>query len=208
MMSEALLDVDFQKMRPMVLKCAQRLESASIAHIVTKSGTDLQISLKGKKSIYNDCIADKPGTWASAPGIEAAIAPVEGSTTGILVLDGVLIPGDVVEDEVKVEFDKGKIKSISGGVQADDFRKLLAGYNDPNVYYAVELGIGLNPKSKLGRNMIESESVYGTIHIGLGEGRTFGSKITANAHTDLVLANPDLKLDGKLIVSNRELYLD
>lgn len=205
MMSEALLDVDFKKMRPIVSKCAKKLTDATTVHITTESGTDLRISLKGKKSIHNDCIVDKPGTWASAPGMEAAIAPVEDSTTGILVLDGVLIPGGVVEDKVKVEFDKGKIKSISGGVQADEFRKLLVGYNDPNVYYAVELGVGLNPKSKLGRNMIESESVYGTIHIGLGEGRTFGSKITANAHLDLVLAFPQLELDGEIVISDRKL---
>jgi leucyl aminopeptidase (aminopeptidase T) len=37
----------------------------------------------------------------------------------------------------------------------------------------VELGFGLNPKSKMGRGLMsEDESQFGTVHFGLGEGRT------------------------------------
>ena len=48
----------------------------------------------------------------------------------------------------------------------------------------------------------------GTLHIGLGEGRTFGSKISAKAHVDFVLDRPTLELDGKIIVSDRKLLLE
>jgi leucyl aminopeptidase (aminopeptidase T) len=206
MVSEAL-DVDFQALRPKVLKAAQLLGNAKTARLTSDNGTDILMSLDGKKSTYNDCIADRPGVWAAPPGAEATIAPVEDSTNGVLVLGGVLIPGGVAEQDVRIEFKDGRIISVSGGAQAKAFEDLLASYNDENVYYAVELGIGLNPKSVLGRNMIESESAYGTVHIGLGEGKTFGSKISASAHLDVVLENPTLELDGKTIVSKRELSL-
>lgn len=206
-MLSSALDVNFQEMRPTVLKMADLLDIADSARITSASGTDLSMSLKGKSKRFNDCIADKPGVWAAPPGLEATIAPVEDSTNGVVVLDGVLIPGGTVEGEVRIEFKDGKIISITGGRQAEEFSKILAGYNDPNVFYAVELGIGLNPNSVLGRNMIESESCYGTVHIGLGEGKTFGSTISASAHLDIVLSNPELELDGKCVVKRREIML-
>jgi len=206
-MLSSALDVNFQEMRPTVLAMANLLENADSARITSESGTCLNMSLKGKSKRFNDCIADKPGVWAAPPGLEATIAPVENSTNGVVVLDGVLIPGGTVEGEVHIEFKDGKIVSITGGRQAEEFSKLLAGYNDPNVFYAVELGIGLNPNSVLGRNMMESESCFGTVHIGIGEGKTFGSTISASAHCDIVLSNPELELDGKCVVKRREIML-
>jgi leucyl aminopeptidase (aminopeptidase T) len=207
-MTSSALDVDFQQLRSVVWKAADLLDAAESARITSASGTDLRMSLAGKRKRFNDCIADKPGVWAAPPGLEATIAPVEDSTNGTVVLDGVLIPGGVVEGEVRIEFKDGKIWSIAGNKQADEFSRLLVSYNDPNVYYAVELGIGLNPNSQLGRNMIESESAYGTVHIGLGEGKTFGSTISASAHLDIVMATPELELDGKKVVSARKLFLE
>lgn len=202
------LDADFHSIRSTVLKAAKLFDNAESAHITSSKGTDLTISLKGKRSIYATGVADEPGSWAAPPAIEAAIAPVEDSTTGVLIVDGVLIPGGLVQSEVRIEFSQGKIKNISGGFQADEFRQLLARYDDPNIYYAVELGLGLNPKSKMGKNYLEDETTYGTVHIGLGEGRTFGSTISASAHIDVVLDRPTLELDGKVIVSDRNLLFE
>jgi aminopeptidase len=202
------LNADFQRLRPMVVRVAQSLGEANEAHIVSTKGTDLRMSFVGKKSIYASGIADQPGSWAAPPAMEATIAPVEDSTTGVLMVDGVLLPGGLVQSEVKIEFSEGKIVSISGGWQAEAFRETVASYNDPNVYYASEFGIGLNPESRMGRNYLEDETTYGTLHIGLGEGRTFGSKITAKAHLDLVLDRPTLELDGKVFVSDRKIFLE
>jgi leucyl aminopeptidase (aminopeptidase T) len=201
------LDADFRAVRPTVLKFAKLLEEAEDVHITSSTGTDLRLSIKGKKSCAFTGIADQPGTWAAPPAIEAATAPVEDSTTGMLVVDGFLMPGGAVNSEVRIEFDQGKITSISGGAQAAEFRQLLAGYNDPNVYYAAELGFGLNPKAKFGRNYLEDETTYGTAHIGLGEGRTFGSKISACAHMDLVLDRPKVQIDGKVVLIDRQVTL-
>jgi leucyl aminopeptidase (aminopeptidase T) len=202
------LDADFQAIRPTVLKLAKLLEEAESVHVTSAAGTDLRLSIKGKKSCAFTGIADQPGTWAAPPAIEAATAPVEDSTTGILVVDGFLMPGGAVTSEVRIEFNKGKAVSITGGAQATEFRQLLAGYNDPNVYYAVELGFGLNTKAKFGRNYLEDETTYGTAHIGLGEGRTFGSTISACAHMDLVLDRPTVEIDGKVVLSDRQVRLD
>ncbi len=201
------LDADFRAIRPTVMSLAKVLEQAEDAHITSAVGTDLHLSIKGKKGLSFTGIADKPGTWAAPPAIEATIAPVEDSTTGTLVVDGYLMPGGSVNSEVRIEFEKGKIVSISGKSQATEFRQLLSNYNDPNVYFAVELGFGLNPKARFGRNYLEDETTYGTAHIGLGEGRTFGSTISACAHMDLVLDRPTVEIDGKVVLSDRQVKL-
>lgn len=207
MLSDAL-NVDFKKLKQKVLACGNLLDIAKKAHITSESGTDLYINLEGKNSISKYGIADEPGMWAAPPGIEAAIAPVEYSTNGLVVLDGVLIPGGVVTDKIEIEFKNGKISQVIGGLQASEFSNLLASYNDPNVYQAVELGIGLNPKAKFGKNLIENEVVYGTVHIGIGEGASFGSNISACAHLDIVIKNPQLELDGKIILSDKKLKIE
>jgi leucyl aminopeptidase (aminopeptidase T) len=201
------LDADFRAVRPGVLKFSRLLEESNAVHITSSTGTDLHISIAGKKGFAFTGIADEPGTWAAPPAIEATTAPVEDSTTGILVVDGFLMPGGAVHSEVRMVFDHGRITSITGGAQADEFRKLLEGYKDPNVYFAVELGFGMNPKAEFGRNYLEDETTYGTAHIGLGEGRTFGSKMTACAHMDLVLDRPTVTIDGKVVLRDRKVSL-
>ena len=201
------LDADFDAARKVVLQVSKLLDQSETVRITSSLGTDFTANIKGRKSVNATGIADTPGSWAAPPAIETAIGPMEGTASGTVFVDGVLIPGGIVRDEVRVHFKEGKIVEISGGKQAQDFEKALKGYNDPNVFYAVEIGIGLNPKAELGRNYLEDETTYGTLHLGLGEGRTYGSSISASAHLDLVLDRATLSLDGKEVVKNRELTL-
>jgi leucyl aminopeptidase (aminopeptidase T) len=200
------LMADFQGIKPNVLKVAALLDHANTASIHSSNGTDLRIEIANRRGFAFTGIADQPGTWAAPPAIEATISPVEETTEGILVVDGCLMPGGMVNSEVRIEFSKGIAQNISGGYQAEELKRVLASYKDPNVYQTVELGIGMNPQNIFGRSYLENETTYGTVHIGLGEGRTFGSKISASAHIDLVLDRPTLEIDGKTIVSDREIY--
>jgi leucyl aminopeptidase (aminopeptidase T) len=201
------IEADFKAIRTEVVKAANLLDKGETARITSSLGSDFTASIKGKKSVIATGVADSPGTWGAPPAVEAAIAPEEGTASGILHVDGVLIPGGLVKDDVVVEFEKGKIVKISGGKQAHDFEQALQGYKDPNVFCAVELGIGFNPKAELGRNYLEDETTYGTLHLGLGEGRTFGSTISACAHLDLVFDRATLSIDGKEVVKNRVITL-
>ena len=201
------LEADFKKVRATVEKVSKILDQGERARVTSSLGTDFTVDIKGKKSVPVTGVADIPGSWAAPPAVETAVGPIEGTASGVVYVDGVLIPGGLVHGEVVIEFEKGRISKISGGRQAQDFEKALKDFNDPNVYYAVELGIGLNPKSALGRNYLEDETTYGTIHIGIGEGRTYGCAISACAHLDMVLSVADLSVDGKTVVSNRQVIV-
>ena len=64
----------------------------------------------------------------------------------------------------------------------------LESYDDPNIYCAVEMGMGMNPNARVGASSsLEDEAELGTMHIGIGNGITFGSSIRAKGHCDLVM---------------------
>lgn len=202
--SEGLL-IDFRQNAPVVERVAAALTEAKTVRVRSSSGTDVVFSIEGRRARGETGVCDRPGLSASPPCVEANVAPVEDSAEGVVVVDGATVPGGLVDEPIVVRIEKGTIVSISGGRSADELKTLLKGYDDPNMFRVAELGIGLNPLARMGRGILtEDEGQYGTVHLGLGEGRTFGSSIRATAHVDLVLRDPVLELDGRVIVENGE----
>jgi hypothetical protein len=47
------------------------------------------------------------------------------------------------------------------------------------------------------------EREFGTLHLGIGNGITFGSTIRAVGHIDLVVRHPIVEVDGKGVLKDR-----
>jgi leucyl aminopeptidase (aminopeptidase T) len=76
------------------------------------------------------------------------------------------------------------------------------------MYCHVELGIGLNPNARIGRGIeLEDEGEFGTLHLGIGNGITFGSSIRAVGHIDLVIRHPIVQVDDTIALKNREVLV-
>lgn len=204
-LSSSALKVDFLKLTPIVRRMSEKLTAAASVHIKSSSGTDLVMDVSGRIATFQSGTALEPGQWSPPPCVEATVSPREGSTNGIAVIDGALIPGGAVKQPVRMKFVDGGIVSVEGGDDAAKFSEYLESFKCPSIKQVVELGMALNPGARIGGSMLEAEGAYGTVHLGLGEGRTFGSSITAPAHLDIVMKAPDLYLDGALVLSNREL---
>ena len=205
MFEDGSLEADVNMIVPLGLWIADQITHSNEVRVTSSLGTNLSLSVAGRTGGGSFGIADKPGGFTVTPCLEATVGPVEWSAEGIVIVDGVVVPGGLVREPFEVTIQKGTVTHISGGVEAEQLRNLLAGYGDPNVYHVVELGIGLNPRAEIGRDISsEDEGVYGTIHFGLGEGRSFGSSITASTHTDLVLLEGRVTLDGKVLLDNRK----
>lgn len=199
------LEVDYKSTAKVIEKMADLLTQANMAHVTSSDGADLWVEIGGRKSVAQTGIVDAPGKISAPPSIECAIAPLEEKTHGVWVVDGPIVPGGMVTEPVRVYFEKGRITKFEGGPSARRLQELLEGYHDPNMYCPVELGIGLNPKVKCGRGIeLEDEAEFGTMHIGLGSGITFGSSIRAVAHIDMVMMNPVLELDGRVVLRDRK----
>ncbi|SFE55779.1 aminopeptidase [Alteribacillus iranensis] len=203
------LDIDYLEQKKKIDKLSKILEEGSEIRIRSALGSDIKMDIRGRHAVPQTGICHEPGSISPPPCIESAVAPVEGSTEGVMYVDGAIVPGRPCEEPVKLTFEEGKIVSIEGGQDAKMLEELLASYDHPNVYHAVEMGMGMNPKAKIGRGgQTEDEAEFGTMHIGIGNGITFGSSIRAPGHCDLVMRDPMIEVDGKLLMKDREIFLD
>jgi leucyl aminopeptidase (aminopeptidase T) len=202
------LRADFIALRPQVEWVADILTNGKQVRITTSQGTDLRLSVQGREGRALTGFANTKDISA-AHCIESSIAPVEGSVEGVLVVDG-SIPGiGLIDTPVIVKFKEGKAVSITGGKEAERFRKVLEERNDEegNIYFAGEFGIGMNPECELENSMLSDEGVFGTIHVALGTNAYIGGVIKAKGHYDMVVKDAEVEIDGKVILRNNELYL-
>jgi leucyl aminopeptidase (aminopeptidase T) len=206
MFADGSLEVDFLRLQPLVQAVGRQLSSSRQARVLSGGGAVLTLPLAGRASVDATGVCREPRTLGVPPNVETAVSPLEGATSGILNVDGVVAPGGPVSKPITVRFVDGRIAEIAGGADAAKLQALLDGYDDPNVFVPVELGIGMNPKARMGRGSVaEDEGEFGSVHIGLGNGATFGSSISAKAHIDLVLKAPRVELDGKVLLDNKVL---
>lgn len=203
------LEVDIGKIAETVVKVGQLLKKARTAEITSANGTAIDFELAGRGSVDQTGLCHIPGTWGVLPTIETAVGPLEGSAEGTWVVDGVVPQAGIflIEEPIKITFSEGRVTKIEGGKEATTLRSFLESFDDPRVYSLVEMGIGLNPKAKMWRSYLEAEAEYGTMHLGIGAGTSFGISHEAPTHCDLVIRNPILKLDGKTVLKDRTLLI-
>jgi leucyl aminopeptidase (aminopeptidase T) len=200
------IEADFKAQRPVCIKLAKLLMKADKLHLTNPAGTDLSMSIKGRRGNALTGVVDEPRIFSTIPTIEANVSPIEGSTEGKIVVDASIPYLDIglLREPVNILVKKGYIKEIWGGYQADILKKNLEEKEDPNVYNIAEVGIGLNPKSEMTGVMLDDEGVLGSAHIGIGTNITLGGTIKAAIHYDLVLWRPTIRLEDETVIENGE----
>jgi len=201
----------FDLTREQLLKVREQTEAivalltkAESARLITRAGTDLSMSLDGRTAVGLVPFAAK-GTFCGVPGYaEAACAPVEDSVEGVAVIDGTTLGTEdfeaVVQEPYELKFEKGRIKSISGGRDAARLEGLLAGMEEGARTFA-ELGVNSNfmaPKKLRGSRL--DMAVGGHAHLGLGRNDHIGGKSKGENHLDLMMTRVTLILDGKTVL--------
>ena len=198
---------DFAALRPKIDALAGALDRAKTARVWSADGTDISMSVEGRRGRSLNGFVNTIDI-SSGYCLEASLAPVEGTAEGIIVVNA-SIPGvGLIEKEpVRIRFEKGMAVSIEGGPEAVRFRKLLASFDDPNVYNLGELGVGMNPECALDGTMLSDESVWGGFQLALGTSAP-GGNCRAAAHYDTVLTGAVLELDGVRVFDGDELLIE
>ena len=210
MLAKGGIEADFLKNEKVVRGVAEILGRGKKAEVTTPRGTKITMDISGRRGFCEPGFAHKPGSVAGPPDVEANVGPVEGTTEGILIVDGSIpYPGlGVISDPIRLTVQGGNITKIQGGDQADIMRRSLESLNDPGIYNIAELGIGLNPCSVVSGSMMEDEGAYGTCHIGIGDNTSFDGTVKATSHIDLVMHKPTIVIDGDTIQKDGELTVD
>ncbi|MEA1997033.1 MAG: aminopeptidase [Gemmatimonadota bacterium] len=177
---------------------AARLEGAVMLRVCTRQGTELELSIEGRK-IYTDTgFYREPGRFGNLPAGEVCAAPVPGTAHGRLVVDvafAALGTGMPVEGLV-IEIEKGSMVRVTGP-GSERVERLLARAPDR---VAGEFGIGTNRLATLCPVPLEAEKAVGTVHIGFGDNISFGGENRdATGHWDAVMRCERIEVDGRTL---------
>lgn len=198
------LSADAEKVIDLSLKVKGILKDASEVRVVTEKGTDLYMPMKGRNVIESTGVLRNKGESGNLPSGEVYLAPLENLSHGKLVIDGSVAGIGMLEAPITIEVKDGFAEKIEGGNEA----KILVGMLDKvgrDARAVAEFGVGTNYKAQLCGEILEDEKVYGTIHVAFGNNVSMGGSINVKSHIDGLVIEPDVYVDGKLVMQKGRL---
>ena len=159
---------------------------------IESPGTDLRLSLEGRRAEIDD-------GHANVPGGEVFCCPVEESVEGEVLLESPA--GDVTG--IRLRFERGVV--VEASATSGEAHLLEALDTDPGARRLGELGFGCNdgiPRPT--RNVLFDEKIAGTIHVALGAGfPSLGGRNVSDLHWDLLR---DMRDGGRVTIDGRLAY--
>ncbi len=199
-----------KQLRERVEVGAELLAKAKTMRITSKHGTDVVYKIGAYPTMSEYGYTDQPGRWDHWP---AAFVFTGGADDGV---DGtiVLAPGDVllpfntyVREPVTYAIEKGFIRSIRGGLDAELIKSYMATFNDPRGFGMSHVGWGLDHRANWhgltqfpGGMGMELRSFYGNVMFSTGPNNELGGPNNTACHLDIPMRNCSLFLDDEPMV--------
>ncbi|MFH0733755.1 MAG: aminopeptidase [bacterium] len=201
------LSADYKKISDLTMKLKKMLEDTEIIHVTAKNGTDIKLEVKGRTAYASNGLFHKKGQSGNLPTGEAFLAPLEGKSNGVFVVDGSMAGiGMITDKDLRIVVEDGFATEITGGKEAKELLQILSKYGK-NARNIAEFGIGTNDKAKLSGLLLEDEKVLGTIHIALGDNKSMGGSVHIPLHLDGVVKKPTVYFDDKMIMKEGKLLV-
>jgi leucyl aminopeptidase (aminopeptidase T) len=195
------LDVDFERLRADAERVGRAWGSAREFRLTSRGGTDLRGSVEDRPGRVLHGMAREPGAYMAPPDIESGTAPVEGTASGTVVIDGDLLfmgPGPLAS-AVALRIEDGRMVGIEGPERAR-LTSMLERCADERMTNLAEVSVAFNPAGTICSVPMETESARGTAHIALGNSIAYGGEVNAVAHLDCVMRDATLELDGRAVM--------
>jgi leucyl aminopeptidase (aminopeptidase T) len=204
MMVKTIGRVDYPKMIALGETLKRLLEAADEVRVTSPAGTDLVAHNRGRKVRHSGRLADTKG-YPIMLGGQVSWCPREETITGRLVFDGALWPPaeiGLLRNPVALTLKEGVVIKIEGGIEAQILERWMRSYNDEKMFWLAHYSLGFNPGvTRCTGRIVEDERVFGGIEFGIGtQGAQLMAKAwSAAAHTDGIVLNPSIFLDGAAI---------
>lgn len=195
------LRADFQRLGKKAEEMANRFTNSKKIKIITRSGTNIDLDTSGRVGNFAPGYVNNDILLGSPPDIEANIAPNEGKSNGVIVIDGSVTTSEIglLHDPIVLSIENGRISHIKGDERHVDFLNELFYKFGTKSRILAELGIGFNNRAKLCGNMLVDEGCYGTIHFGFGSNSTIGGQNKIGFHLDFVFFADEVIIDNEQI---------
>ena len=200
MMTTGGMTADYEEVDRITRRGVALLAAASAARLTTPEGTNLQMDLTGRPAFGLSGFAREAGQFSGLPDGEAAIAPVEGRTEGVVVNPYLIEKIGQVTEPFQMEIAAGRIARIEGGAQARALNEILDRKDPGGRNFAAELALGTNPACRLIPKSREIKKRLGQAHVALGDNLSLGGTVESAIHLDIILLRPTVALDGKIVL--------
>lgn len=181
--------VDWHALSERTNRLAEAVNSAVEIFVETPNGTRMRIGKAGRQAEGDDGLLTTAGSFGNLPAGEVYLAPLEGTSEGIMVLE--YGPTRKLSSPLKLIVINGMVTDIIGDEPHREWleRRFAESSKNRNI---AELGIGTNDRATRPDNILEAEKILGTIHIALGDNSGFGGTVQTPFHEDYVFYSPTL----------------
>ena len=201
------LNADFNEIAEKSNKIAEILSNSTNVRVTSEKGTDINLVLEEREGHPDTGLNHSSGDFSNLPAGEAYAAPLEGKSSGVVVMDGSMAGVGILENEViKITVEDGYATEISGGKAAQKLESIMKPHGK-EAYNLAELGIGTHDKALITGNVLEDEKVIGTVHIAFGDNKSMGGVIRVASHLDGVITKPTVEADGEVIMRDGEFLI-
>lgn len=203
------LRVDWHLLAERTGRLADAVSKAVEITVECPNGTRMRFDKRGRTAKGDDGLLTAPGSFGNLPAGEVYLAPLEGKSEGVMVLE--YAPTRKLSTPLELLVQRGCVVGIRGDepYRAKLEQKFAESEKNRNI---AELGIGTNDRATRPDNILEAEKILGTIHIALGDNSGFGGTVSTPFHEDYVFYLPTLAIqrdDGstKVLLAGGKLLL-
>jgi leucyl aminopeptidase (aminopeptidase T) len=196
------MTADFVEIRKQAERLRDRLVRGKRAHVTSPAGTDVSMVIENRKPVgWLTGVCRNRGEVSAFPGGEVSLPPLEGTTEGRIVIEHIMTDIGRLAQPITWVVEKGEAVRFEGGVEAAQLERHVEGVK--NARNIAELGIGINPRSRLTGGITEVKKRLGTAHMALGDSAAgYGGKVSSDVHLDGMIMNVRIEVDGEVIAEN------
>lgn len=201
------MNADYHEIAARTARLCELMTTTSVIRVTAPAGTDITMPMKGRTAHASSGLFRQKGQWGNLPTGEAYLAPLEGQSQGVVVVDGSMAGVGKLREPMRIDVRDGYATEISGGEAAERLVALLAphGQDARNV---AEFGIGTNDRAILTGIILEDEKVMGTIHIAFGDNKSMGGHVRVASHLDGLITRPTVWFDDRKVMEDGRLLVE
>jgi leucyl aminopeptidase (aminopeptidase T) len=200
------MNADYGQIAARTAKLCERLETTRVVRVTAPAGTDITMPIEGRTPLASSGIFREKGQWGNLPTGEAYLAPLEGVSQGVVVVDGSMAGVGMTAEPIRIAVRDGYAEEITGGREAEALRTLLEPHGR-DARTVAEFGIGTNDRAKLTGVILEDEKVMGTIHIAFGDNKSMGGSVRVASHLDGLVRQPTVWFDDQKVMDAGRLLI-
>jgi leucyl aminopeptidase (aminopeptidase T) len=200
------MNADYDEIAARTFRLCERLEQTKVVRVTAPAGTDITMPIAGRKAHASSGLFREKGQWGNLPTGEAYLAPLEGLSQGVVVVDGSMAGVGLLGHPIRIAVEDGYATSITGGPEAEGLVALLEPHGR-DARTVAEFGIGTNDKATLIGIILEDEKVMGTIHVAFGDNKSMGGTVRVASHLDGLVRNPTVWFDDVKVMDSGRLLI-